>query len=142
MLKIKIKNNIFTSILIRDIIRFFFGGIINTFFTLILFQLCLFFISPGLSYTISWLAGILFIVIIYPTKVFPKSSNSLKKSIYVTISYIAIYFISIWSLNFFISIGINARLGIFFTLSVSAIVSFLMMRYIYRIYGKKIVYKK
>lgn len=118
--------------LLADGFRFILAGGVNTLLTLGVYQLCLVFLSHNLSYATSWLVGILYLILVYPTKVFPGGSTSLKKNTTVVAVYLMVFLVSLWTLEKVVDYGIHKRLAIFLVLIVSATLNFLLMRLVYR----------
>jgi putative flippase GtrA len=119
--------------LIGDGLRFIAAGGINTLLTLGVYQLALFFMPHNLAYAASWIVGILFLVIVYPTRVFPGGRTSKMRNAVVVTIYLLVFLISLWSLEFVISIGLHKRLAIFVILVLSASLNFVLIRRVYRI---------
>lgn len=118
--------------LLSDGLRFVVAGGINTILTLCIYQFALFFLSHSFAYTLSWLVGILYLIIVYPTKVFPEANNSPKRIGIATTIYLVVFMASLWSLDFIVSTGIHQRLAIFLVLVISASLNFVLMRLVYR----------
>ena len=118
--------------LLGDGVRFLLAGGLNTFITLVAYQLFLTFLSPRSAYAVSWLVGISYLIIVYPAKVFPGRRFSLKRSTAAVLVYLLVFFICLWSLKEIINFGIHARIAVFFVLIVSTTLNFFLMRLIYR----------
>ena len=118
--------------LIADGLRFIIAGSINTILTLCIYQFALFFLSHSVAYAFSWLVGILYLIIVYPTKVFPGGNNSPMRIGVATAIYLVVFMISLWSLDFIVSAGLHERLAIFVVLVLSASLNFVLMRLVYR----------
>ena len=65
---------------IKDGIRFLIGGGLNTAISYLAYLFFLLFTSYQIAYALSWVVGLLIIVIFYPSKVFVGSQNSWKKN--------------------------------------------------------------
>lgn len=110
-------------------LRFIVLGVINTLITISIYQIILFFLPPQWAYTISWIVGIAFVVIIYPNYVFKKKSIGTLKKFGIFFLYILNFVISSMLLNFLISrFGISSRVSIFIVLVCSTIINFLGMK--------------
>lgn len=125
----KIKKYLYLN---TDFVRFLISGGINTLLTAFLYQLFVIFFSPSIAYTLSWLSGILFVIFWYPTKVFSGSTYSIFKSVFSVAIYFFTYLLGLYSLHVFISIGLNSRIAIFFSITISTLINFLCMRINYR----------
>jgi len=122
--------------LIGDGLRFLVAGGLNTLLTLAIYQLCLGFLSHNVAYATSWLVGIFYLIIVYPTKVFPEGLNSLARTASAISVYLIVLLIGLWSLEQVINLGINERFAIFIVLAISTILNFILMRLVYRGYSQ------
>lgn len=129
---LKISQTLTSNQLIGDALRFVLAGGINTLLTLFVYQVILFFLPHSFAYALSWLVGILYISIVYPTKVFPGGSASLIKIGATVTIYIVVFMISLWCLEFVVSKGLHERLAIFVVLILSTTLNFVLMRTVYR----------
>jgi len=124
-----LKNNFNILNLIAEGFRFIISGLANTFITIAVYQIALFFLSAQLAYTISWVVGIAFVVIVYPNYVFQKKSIVAFKKLGIVSLYILNFLISSLLLNFLISFfGISSRVSIFIVLGCSTTINFLGMK--------------
>lgn len=128
----KISQVITGNHLLADGFRFVLAGGFNTLLTIGVYQLCLVFLPHNLAYATSWLVGILYLIIVYPTKVFPGGTSSLKRSAATVTVYLTVFLISLWSLEQVVGLGMHKRLAIFVVLVVSATLNFILMRLVYR----------
>ena len=115
-----------------DAFRFLIAGSINVLLSLCVYQLCLLVWSHDISYALSWVAGLTYLVVVYPSKVFSGGSTSLLKSLIVLCSYFLVFTVGLWCLSQFVSVGINERLAIFLVLPISTVLNFVCMRIVYR----------
>jgi putative flippase GtrA len=123
-----IRQNIFS-----DGLRFLIAGGLNTLISFCLYQFLLLFLTHGVAYTICWIAGIVFIAVFYPSRVFPGSIKSKKRIIATIISYVVIFALGLWFLDQLVASGINPRIAIFAVLILSATLNFISMRLLLRI---------
>lgn len=128
----KISQVITGNHLLADGFRFILAGGVNTLLTLGVYQLGLVFLPHNLAYAISWFLGILYLIIVYPAKVFPGSTASFKRNVAVIVVYLTVFLIGLWSLERVVEFGLHERLAIFVVLIVSATLNFLLMRLVYR----------
>lgn len=113
---------------LNEVTRFIGFGLINTVFTILLYQFLLFFINPGAAYALSWLVGFAFVVLFYPKIVFRRAGSGWRSAVVVGVIYICNFLIGIYSLQKF-SILINSdRLAIFTTLVVTTALNYVSMR--------------
>jgi len=115
-----------------DSVRFLLAGGINTVATLALYQILLVFFSHTVSYSISWIIGILLVVIYYPTKVFPGGYNSIYHCLSVILIYALVFVMSLWFLGILVKLEVNPRVAIIYVLILSTMLNFLLIRVVYR----------
>lgn len=128
----KISQIVTGNHLVADGFRFALAGGVNTLLTLGVYQICLVFMPHNLAYATSWLVGILYLLIVYPSRVFPGGFSSLKRSAAAVVAYLTVFVVSLWSLERVIELGMHERLAIFVVLVFSAILNFMLMRIVYR----------
>ncbi len=116
-----------------DAFRFLIAGGINVLLTLGIYQICLLMWNHNISYSISWAVGLVYLVVVYPSKVFPGGKSSPGKALIVVYSYLLVFGASLWSLNQIVGVGVNERLAIFFVLAISTVLNFASMRIVYRL---------
>ena len=97
---------------IADSFRFLVAGGLNTLLTLGLYQLLIFALSPHLAYAVSWLAGIIFVIKVYPDRVFPGGRSDTKARIKLGLSYLGVFLLGLAILHLSCSLGVDARLAI------------------------------
>lgn len=83
----------------KDALRFLFAGSINTAATSVIYLIGLMIMPPTASYAIAWLAGIIFVVGIYPDKVFPGGRRSMVDRGIIAAITIAVFLIGILTLR-------------------------------------------
>lgn len=120
----------------EDGIRFLIAGLLNTLMTFFIYQLFLFVTSPILSYTAAWLAGLIFVVVFYPTKVFSGGENTFKHRAFFAASYILIFLIGVLCLNLMIAHGLHSRLSIIIVMGITTVINFFMGRFINYYYAR------
>ena len=113
-----------------DGLRFVFAGAVNTLVTLAIYQLLLFIASAWLAYTISWLCGLLLVMIFYPSRVFAGARRDLAARVWLGISYAAVFLLGFGTLRMLQEAGIPARLSIFAVLAVTTASNFILGRMI------------
>ena len=128
----KISQAVTGNHLLGDSLRFVLAGGLNTVLTLGVYQVVLFSLPHNQAYSISWMVGILFLLIVYPTKVFPGGVPSIKKSTATVIIYLTAFFLSLTILDWMVVQGLHKRLAIFVVLVVSTTLNFILMRLVYR----------
>lgn len=100
--------------------------------TLAIYQALLFVTSPGLAYAMTWLAGILFVMVFYPSHVFVEGRNSLTDRVVLGLSYAAVFFCGLAFLKMLTRAGISPRFSIFLVLIVNIAANFVAGRLLLR----------
>ena len=118
--------------LFGDGLRFVAAGSINTLLTLAAYQFLLLFTSHKIAYITSWLLGILYLIVVYPTKVFTGSEQSITKATATALIYLAVFMLGYYALDGLVSYGINKRIAIFAVIAIQVPLSFVLMRILYR----------
>ena len=106
-----------------ELFRFIVTGGMNTLLTIALYQLLVSFISPELSYAISWIAGFAFVAIAYPTYVFCSGFASKRQLILLAIFYLLSFALGLWLTSLFVGHGLHVRITVFAVSAVTACVS-------------------
>jgi putative flippase GtrA len=116
-----------------DAIRFIVGGIVNTAFTYVIFLLVLQVSSYTTAYCISWAVGILFVVIVYPTRVFIGSNASTVKRVISGLQYIVVFFLGLTFLRLLVEhLTLGKEISMLATIVFTTTINFLLMRFILR----------
>ncbi len=118
--------------IISDALRFIGVGGINTLFTIILYQILLTFLTHQYAYSLSWLSGFIFLMIVYPSKVFIGGMTTQKRKLLMAILYLLIFIVSLWFLDFLVALQIHKRLAIFIVIIFSSLLNFFLIRRILR----------
>jgi putative flippase GtrA len=74
-----------------DAIRFLVAGALNTALSYGVYWLLLIWLSYQAAYAMSWVFGLLLVVILYPSKVFVGSQNSRRKQLLVIGQYLVVF---------------------------------------------------
>ncbi len=119
--------------LLGDGLRFALVGAGNTLFTLIVFQLLLFKLSPLLSYYLSWAIGLAVLLVAFPRYVFKGSIATVWRAASTVAIYLASLLIGGVLLSELIAIGMNPRLGILITIGFTTLFNFAASRLVYRL---------
>ena len=118
---------------IKDALRFVFAGMVNTGFTFITFLLAAAVMRYEYAYSLSWIAGIAFVLVFYPSKVFAGSKSSPKKLAIVFVQYGIIFLIGLLWIRLLVEIvKINQQIAIIITIMITTIMNFLLMRFVFR----------
>ena len=118
---------------VKDGIRFLIGGGLNTAISYFAYLFFLLFTSYQMAYALSWLVGLLIIVVFYPSKIFVGSKNSWKKTVLLIAQYVLVFFCGLQCLKALVLyVGISEQLAALFTMALTTIFNFLLMRLLYR----------
>lgn len=131
-IKSKLEKLAATKNLGLDSIRFLIAGLLNTFITLVIYELALFFCSYQIAYLISWLVGIVIAIYFYPSKVFVGSENGVKSKICVGLIYIFVFLCGLMFMNLMSNRGIPAQLLIVIVMVFTTLLNFILMRFVLR----------
>jgi putative flippase GtrA len=127
MIKVKPTN------FVGDAIRFLLAGGLNTILSYLVYLLLNMVISYQFAYALSWLFGLLFIVIFYPSKVFVGSENSKKKIALLILQYVCVFVCGLQCLMLMVSyLGVSEALAALFTMVFTTGLNFILMRLLYR----------
>lgn len=119
--------------LLGDGLRFALVGAGNTLFTLAVFQLLLFWLSPLPSYYLSWAIGLAVLLVAFPSYVFKGSTATVWRTISTVAIYLASLLIGGVLLSELTAIGISPRLGILITIGFTTLFNFAASRLVYRL---------
>lgn len=117
---------------VGDGLRFIIAGGFNTLITFSIYQVSLLVFPHTVSYTISWIIGIGFLVIVYPSRVFPAGVDSFSRRLMAVSSYLIVFATGLWFLTKLVNAGCHPRLAILFVLFISTGLNFIAMRCIFR----------
>ena len=118
------------SSLYRQALRFLVAGGLNTFLTLAVYQILLFWFSYPLSFTIAFLLGIIFTGFIYTRFVFTVQTTP-HRFILNALYYLLSYTVSLFILDTIIRwMSINERIAMVLTVGCMVPVNFLFLRVI------------
>ncbi len=128
-----LRNLTHESLVIKDALRFLTAGLINTGFTYITFLLATLVMPYEYAYALSWIAGIIFVLVFYPSKVFVGSTSSAKKLAIIVIQYGTIFLIGLLCMKFLVdAVRINQKIAIIIVIVITTITNFLLMRFVLR----------
>ncbi|MBZ9819644.1 hypothetical protein [Mesorhizobium sp. CA4] len=115
-----------------DAIRFLAAGGLNTALTSGVYFAGLTIVSSGVSYTIAWLAGLAFVMVFYPDRVFPGGRTGFADRLAVGGS-VAVVFVAGLATLHFLERALQSQAAAFFaTLVVTTMLNFLVSRWILR----------
>lgn len=111
-----------------EIIRFLGFGLLNTGITISFYQILVFFVSPNIAYTVTWIIGISFLMLFYPQRVFLVEKVTAKQRFFMGMIYVFTFCVGYMSLNFVIGLGIHERVAILFTLILTTVLNYFFMK--------------
>jgi putative flippase GtrA len=115
-----------------DAIRFLVAGGLNTALTSAVYFAGLTVLPSAISYTIAWLAGLVFVMVFYPDRVFPGGRAGFADRLAVGGS-VALVFVAGLAILHFLERMLQSRATAFFaTLTATTILNFLVSRWILR----------
>lgn len=118
--------------LLGDASRFLFAGVVNTGLTLLAYQMLLFVMPPPFAYAGSWLAGLCFVALVYPDKVFKQGRHGIGDRALLGTSYCGVFLLGMLLLQLLRAIELAPRLAIFIVLSCTIPLNFALSRGILR----------
>lgn len=116
----------------RDATRFGIAGIVNTALSLGVYQLALFVVSPSQAYALAWLAGIAFLIVVYPSRVFVGGRSGWRDRVLLASSYVVVFLLGLVFLRGFIAVLGAERLAIVATIGFTTVLNFLASRLVLR----------
>lgn len=105
--------------------RFAIAGLINTAFTLALYELLVLVLTPEISYVVAWLSGFLVVVIFYPAAIFRAVEVRTTNYATIAIIYLAAFMIGV-ALTHMLSA--YPRVAIFGIIPITSAFTFIAMR--------------
>ena len=116
-----------------DALRFLIAGGLNTALSYLVYILLLLLVSYQWAYALSWVFGLLLVVVLYPSKVFVGSKNSRKKQMLVVAQYIVVFCLGLGVLSLLVtSVKIPAAWAAVAVMCFTTTVNFIFMRFLYR----------
>jgi len=115
-----------------DGLRFLAAGGLNTLLTLAIYQLLLFAAPDWAAYALSWVAGLAFVVIVYPDRVFAGGRRDAGARARLGATYAALFLLGLAALRGLGAAGVPPRLSILAVLVLTTGANFVMGRLILR----------
>ncbi|MDR7222768.1 hypothetical protein [Aminobacter aminovorans] len=115
-----------------DAVRFLVAGGLNTALTSLVYFIGLTVVPSGVSYTMAWLAGLAFVMVYYPERVFLGGRTGIADRLAMGASVIAVFLIGLASLHLLERALTNATAAFFITLVMTTILNFAISRWILR----------
>ncbi len=119
--------------LLGDGLRFVLVGAGNTLFTLLVFQILLFWLSPLAAYYLSWAIGLAVLLVAFPRYVFKGSTATAWRAASTVAIYLGSLLIGGVLLNELTAIGMNPRFGILIAIGFTTLFNFAASRLVYRL---------
>lgn len=121
-----------SRLLAGDGLRFLAAGGFNTLLTLAIYQLLLFAMPDWAAYALSWVAGLTFVVIVYPDRVFAGGRRDAGARIRLGLTYAALFLLGLAALRALGVAGVPPRLSILAVLVLTTVANFALGRLILR----------
>lgn len=119
-------------VLTGDGLRFLAAGGFNTLLTLAIYQLLLFAMPDWAAYALSWAAGLAFVVIVYPDRVFAGGRRDAQARVRLGATYAALFLFGLVALRALGAAGVPPRLSILAVLVLTTGANFMLGRLILR----------
>jgi putative flippase GtrA len=109
-----------------DGLRFLIAGAANTFLTFVAYQLFLFAMAPFPAYALAWVCGLVFVVIVYPSKVFVGARTDATARFRLGLTYAAVFLVGLATLEGLTALSLSPRLAIIVVMAVTTLANFLL----------------
>lgn len=116
----------------RDAGRFLVAGLANAGLTLCVYQGLLFLMPHQPAYTGAWMCGLLFVMVVYPKRVFPDGRRRWSATAMLGLSYVIVFAIGLVVLEALTQVGMVPRLAIVFVMAATTVSNFVLARTIFR----------
>lgn len=116
----------------QDGLRFLLAGVINTGLTFLLYQAALFFMNPTAAYTLAWVAGIAYVAVVYPERVFVGGARDGWSRLGLAINYVLIYGVGVLLLKLFSMAEISPRFSVIAVMVITTGLNFVLSRWLLR----------
>lgn len=118
---------------VKDALRFLIAGGLNTALSYLAYLGFLLFTSYQVAYALSWIFGLLIIVIFYPSKVFIGSQNSWQKIGLLIGQYVFVFVCGLQCLTaLVVYLSLSTQVAALITMVFTTVLNFLLMRLLYR----------
>lgn len=115
-----------------DALRFLIAGGLNTALTSLVYFVGLAIVPSSAAYAVAWLAGLAFVMVFYPDRVFPGSRTAVADRLAMGASVVVVFLVGLASLHLFRGMLQNAAAAFFATLALTTILNFVISRWILR----------
>lgn len=108
--------------------RFLVAGLCNTALTLAVYQIALYNFSQQVSYAVSWLCGLAFVVAVYPSRVFGNRAPTARSLVGFAICYFSIFIVGLAAIKLLSCTNLPPRTVIVPVLAITTSANFLIGR--------------
>lgn len=115
-----------------DLVRFLIAGAANTALTSAIYFLGLLALTPSVAYAVAWLAGIAFVMWVYPDHVFVGARASLSRRMLLGATIVAVFLLGVAVLNAALSMTGRPDLAFAVALGTTMILNFALSRLLIR----------
>lgn len=115
-----------------DAVRFLAAGAANTIMTLVIYQSLLLVVPPSFAYAVAWLAGILFVMVVYPSRVFADGRTGAADRFLIGCCYVVIFLLGLLLLQLLNSASLHPSASIFLVIGFTTAIGFLGGRFFLR----------
>lgn len=116
----------------KDAVRFVVAGGLNTALTSAAYFVLVLALSPEIAYAISWALGLIFVVAIYPNRVFVGGRKSWMDRIILGTSTVAVFVLGLIILRALTAFWNSPQLAFVVTLASTTLANFLLGRFVLR----------
>ena len=110
--------------------KFLLYSVINTGFTVLIYQGALFYFSTTASYVMAWAVGILFVIFVYPNRVFQVESPNLQHRLMLLLIYVLSFLVGLGIVNILSFNELVSRGAILVVLLSNFILNFFLSNYL------------
>ncbi|MCX7302992.1 MAG: GtrA family protein [Hyphomicrobiales bacterium] len=110
---------------VADALRFLVAGAVNTALTAAIYFVGLPFMSPAFAYSIAWVVGICFVMIVYPERVYVGGSRSSRTRLLFGALAVAVFFVGLVTLRLLVAAIGDPRIAFLMTLAITTVLNFL-----------------
>jgi putative flippase GtrA len=115
-----------------DALRFLVAGGLNTALTSLVYFVGLSVLPSTWSYALAWLAGLVFVMVFYPDRVFPGGRTGITDRLAIGVSIAVVFVLGLATLKTLESVLQNAAAAFFVTLAITTVLNFVISRWILR----------
>lgn len=117
---------------VRDGLRFLVAAAANAVLSLAVYQLLLFWTAPATAYLGSWACSLVFVVVVYPDKVFLHGRTDPAARLGITASYVVVLLVGLAALEALTDLGLAPRIAILLVMAITTVTNFTISRLLLR----------